>query len=121
MEPVYIYTATVDRVVDGDTIDCTVDLGFNTKTSIRFRIFSATHSYFDTPETWRPKTEAENKHGSDATKRAVELLEGKEVTLKSIKKGKYRYLAEVFLADGENYANVMIQEGFQKKSDYSDS
>jgi micrococcal nuclease len=120
MKPVYIYQAVVDRVVDGDTIDCTVDLGFNTKTSIRFRIFSGNHEYFDTPEVWRPKTQKEMEHGRAASQRAQELLQGKKVVLKSIKKGKYRYLAEVFLADGRNYADVMIQEGFQKNESYHD-
>lgn len=118
MQPVYIYTAHVDRVVDGDTIDCTVDLGFNTKTAIRFRIFSENHEYFDTPETWRPKTKQEEKHGEAAKKRAIELLEGKQVTLKSIKKGKYRYLAEVYMDTGANFADQMVNEGFQKRDSY---
>lgn len=118
MKPVYTYKAEVIRVVDGDTIDCSVDLGFNTKTDVRFRIFSEEHAYFDTPETWRPKTEGEKEHGSEATARAKELMAGQKVVLKSIKKGKYRYLAEVFLPDGRNYANVMIEEGYQKRDDY---
>ena len=118
MKPVYTYKAHVIKVVDGDTIDCSVDLGFNTKTDVRFRIYTDDHSYFDTPETWRPKTEEEAKHGSQAKARASELLEGQEIVLKSVKEGKYRYLAEVFLPDGRNYANVMIEEGYQKRDNY---
>lgn len=118
MKPVYTYKATVTNVVDGDTIDCSVDLGFNTKTDIRFRIFTQDDEYFDTPETWRPKTESEKNHGTKASLRAEELLAGQEVVLRSIRKGKYRYLAEVFLSDGRNYANIMIEEGYQKRNDY---
>ena len=118
MKPVYTYKAIVTNVVDGDTIDCNVDLGFNTSTDIRFRIFSQDDKYFDTPETWRPKTEGEKKHGTEASLRAEELLSGQKVVLRSIRKGKYRYLAEVFLPDGRNYANIMIEEGFQKRDNY---
>jgi len=118
MKPVYTYKATVVKVVDGDTIDCNVNLGFNTSTDIRFRIFTQDDDYFDTPETWRPKTEGEKEHGTEASVRARELLDGQEVVLRSIKKGKYRYLAEVFLPDGRNYANVMIEEGYQKRNNY---
>jgi len=120
MKPVYTYSAEVVRVVDGDTIDCRVELGFNTKTDVRFRVYSEDQKYFDTPETWRPKTEDEAEHGSQSSIRAKELLEGQKIVLKSIKKGKYRYLAEVFLPDGRNYANVMVKEGYQKRDKYED-
>jgi len=118
MKPIYIYRGEVVRVVDGDTIDCKVDLGFNSSMDIRFRVYSEDASYFDTPETWRPKTEGEKEHGTEASVRARELLIGQKIVLKSIKKGKYRYLAEVFLEDGRNYANIMIEEGFQKRENY---
>ena len=34
----YEYNAHVERVVDGDTIDCTIDLGFSTWKKIRVRM-----------------------------------------------------------------------------------
>ena len=34
----YIYNAKLDRVVDGDTVDATVDLGFDTWKFIRIRL-----------------------------------------------------------------------------------
>lgn len=115
--PEYRYNAIVEKVVDGDTIDCLVDLGFNTNTTVRFRIISSSET-FDTPETWRPKTTGEKKHGEKAKARAVSLLENQEIVLRSVKKGKYRYLAEVFLPDGSNYADKMISEGYQKRDSY---
>ena len=41
----YEYKATVDRVVDGDTVDFIVDLGFSVKIKIRGRFAGV-----DTPE-----------------------------------------------------------------------
>ena len=41
----YEYKATVDRVVDGDTVDFIVDLGFSVKIKIRTRLAGV-----DTPE-----------------------------------------------------------------------
>ena len=115
--PEYIYNAIVENVVDGDTVDCLVDLGFNATNRIRFRI-KDDEVYFDTPETWRPKTEAEEAHGEAAKARTIELLEGNRVVLKSAKKGKYRYVAEIFLEDGRSYTDLMISEGFQKREKY---
>jgi micrococcal nuclease len=42
---VYEYKAKVDRVVDGDTVDFIVDLGFNVNIKIRTRLVGV-----DTPE-----------------------------------------------------------------------
>ena len=36
----YTYNAKLDRVVDGDTVDATVDLGFDTWKFIRIKLFS---------------------------------------------------------------------------------
>lgn len=65
----YTYDALIVRVVDGDTVDAEVDLGFSLKYNARFRIKG-----LDTPETWRPKSEAERVHGKAATGFATELL-----------------------------------------------
>ncbi len=45
----YEYRAKVDRVVDGDTVDFIVDLGFNTSIKIRTRLIGV-----DTPERGHP-------------------------------------------------------------------
>jgi len=34
----YTYKATVDRVVDGDTVDALIDLGFDTLKKVRSRM-----------------------------------------------------------------------------------
>lgn len=112
----YEYSATVTRIVDADTVEMIVDLGFKMTTKGRFRIKG-----FDAPETWRPKCKEEKEHGELATKFASGLLLNKKVIIKTDKDpiGIYgRYVAEVFLEDGSNFANIMINEGFQKRDDY---
>ena len=111
----YTYKATITRVVDGDTFDADVDLGFGIVARHRFRIDG-----IDTPETWRPINENEHAHGEKATARAKELLEGKTLNLVTKKKsGIYgRYSAVVTIEDGRDYATVMIEEGFEKLDSY---
>lgn len=115
IEPNYEYKGRVTRVVDADTVDAKLDLGFGLTITQRFRIDA-----FDAPETWRPRNEAEAIHGSSASKRAVELLMDKELIFRTSKTaGIYgRYGAQIFLPDGQDYANLMISEGFEKRPDY---
>ena len=115
VDNLYQYKATVIRVVDADTIDAAVDVGFGIVMNQRFRI-----NDWDAPETWRPKNEAEEIHGKAATARAVVLLMGKNIILRSTKvPGIYgRYGADIWLEDGSNYVDVMINEGFSKNDEY---
>lgn len=114
----YEYKGTITRVVDGDTVDATLDLGFGIKFSLRVRIDD-----YDAPETWRPSCDEELQHGLQATKRAKELLEGKEAIIRTTKLGIYgRYGASIFVSapgrDEANFANIMISEGFAKRKSY---
>jgi len=112
----YNYKAIVTRVVDGDTFDATVDLGFGVFKKHRFRLKDV-----DTPETWRPKTEAEKKHGLLATKYVIELIEHKSVILSSVKSAVYsRYEAYVTLQDGTDLGTLLIENGFEKLDKYED-
>ena len=113
----YKYNGRVTRVVDADTVDAELDLGFGITMNQRFRIDG-----FDAPETWRPRNEAEKKHGEEATARAIQLLAEEElvfITTKVI--GIFgRYGAQIILKDGNDYTNVMIQENFSKKETYDE-
>ena len=111
----YQYKAKVVRIVDADTVDAAVDMGFGIIMHQRFRI-----NDYDAPETWRPRNEIEQKHGAEATARATQLLLGKDILLKSTKvAGIYgRFGATIWLEDGRDFAQVMISEGFSKKKEY---
>lgn len=114
----YQYRAHVIRVIDGDTVEAVVDLGFDVKITKSIRVIAESHPYFDTPETWRPKTEAERLHGESAKARAIELLNDKNIILDSLKDGKYRYVAKIKLDNNVDYGDLMINEGYQKRDDY---
>jgi micrococcal nuclease len=112
----YNYKAYVTNIVDGDTFDATVDLGFTITTKQRFRLKDV-----DTPETWRPKTESEREHGKRATDFVTPLLLNKEVTLTSVKSAVYsRYEAYVTLSDGSDLGTLLIENDLVKLDNYED-
>lgn len=115
LNPLYRYKGRVHRVVDADTVDGYLDMGFNLFTLQRLRIDG-----FDAPETWRPRNEAERTHGKAATARAKELLEGMDLIFTTSKDiGIYgRYGASITLSGGRSFSEIMISEGFQKKETY---
>jgi micrococcal nuclease len=90
----YEYKANVDRVVDGDTIDCTIDLGFSTWKKIRVRMEG-----INTPES-RTRDLEEKKRGLAAKDRLVEILShnNNKCILKVSGLGKFgRALASVYV------------------------
>jgi len=112
---VYTYKAKVIKIVDGDTMDVVTDLGFNMTMKIRLRVMN-----IDTPEVFKPESEAEALHGAEASRRAKELLLDKEVTIQTFKDASAynRYSAKVTLSDGRDFCEIMLKEGYQKKEKY---
>lgn len=110
----YNYKAYVNRVVDGDTFEATIDLGFKIQTTQMFRLKD-----IDTPETYRPKSEEERLHGERATEFVKKLIEHKTINIETFKLGIYgRYTASVTLEDGNDLAELLIENGFEKKEQY---
>ena len=64
----YIYNAKLDRVVDGDTVDALVDLGFDTWKKVRIRLVG-----INAPES-RTRDLEEKARGLAAKIRLEELL-----------------------------------------------
>ena len=90
----YEYKAVVDRVVDGDTIDVTIDLGFKVWKKMRVRMEG-----INTPES-RTRDLEEKKRGLAAKDRLKNILEfnNNECILKVSGVGKYgRALATVLV------------------------
>ena len=81
----YTYNATVVKIVDGDTIDAEIDLGFDIKIKKRIRL-----SGINAPES-RTRNLAEKKMGLASKARLKEMLEGSanEFELESQDIGKY--------------------------------
>jgi micrococcal nuclease len=91
------YGATVLRVVDGDTVDLMIDLGFNIHHKIRVRLYGV-----NTPET-RTKDLAEKQMGLSAKKFTEDWIsKHKWVYVNTIpdKNDKYgRVLARIFSSE----------------------
>jgi len=102
----FVYRATLDRVIDGDTFDCVLDLGFDVKLNKqRVRLAG-----IDTPES-RTRNLAEKALGLKAKDRLIELCTG-TFKVKSLGKGKYgRILGIPYTADGEDICQKLISEG----------
>ena len=112
----YEYKALITNVVDGDTYDFQIDLGFGITYNDRLRLYGV-----DTPEV----RGVERPQGLAVTEQVKKLIEGKEVLLKSKKwKGKYgRFVAQVmFYTDTEfdplDLGNYLLNKGMAKKVDY---
>ena len=111
----YIYRAKLVKVVDGDTIDALIDVGFDIWVKKRIR--------YKGIDTWESRTRDldEKKKGLAAKARNKELLESVSsksgyFRIKSYGTGKYgRVLADIFVQDKEgNSINVnqqLIKEG----------
>tara|TARA_R110001592_G_scaffold205960_1_gene456623 strand:+ start:1402 stop:1791 length:390 start_codon:yes stop_codon:yes gene_type:complete len=111
----YIYRGKLDRVVDGDTIDAMIDVGFDIWVKKRIR--------FKGIDTWESRTRdlAEKAKGLEAKARLIELLDKVSskpgfFRIKSYGLGKYgRLLGEIFIMDKDenqiNINNKLIEEG----------
>ena len=98
----YEYKAKVINVVDGDTIDALVDLGFKVQIMQRLRL-----TRVDTPERTQP--------GYAAARDFVRgLVEGKEVTITTHKVSKWGYFLADVVIDGRDVSDLLIVSNLGK-------
>tara|TARA_Y100001938_G_C8061254_1_gene417426 strand:+ start:81 stop:476 length:396 start_codon:yes stop_codon:yes gene_type:complete len=102
----FVYRANLVRVVDGDTLDADLQLGFSVvlqKQRIRL-------AGIDTPES-RTRNLEEKALGLKAKERLQELCQG-TFKVKSLGKGKYgRILGIPYTEDGKDICQKLIKEG----------
>jgi len=116
MEPNYVYRCIVTRVVDGDTCDVSIDLGFDCWIKDRVRLIG-----IDTPES-RTRNKKEKALGLAAKARLKELLKvasdipgkrgKKQVYLQTSKEGKGKFgriLGSIWV-NGQNVNGVLVSE-----------
>lgn len=105
MKDNYVRPGEVIRVIDGDTVDIEVDLGFDIKTLVRFRLLG-----IDTPEI----RGEEKEEGLKAKAALIQLFAGynRKVTVFSRKyDGFKRALADIWVND--IHVNTwLLQNGF---------
>lgn len=109
----------INRIVDGDTIDATIDLGFDVLYKTRVRLYG-----INTPET-RTKDLEEKERGLAAKARLNEMITiatkmGHHLILQSEEKDKYgRYLGTIIIQDcrpdhkdrKSNVNQMLVEEG----------
>ena len=104
----YGYSCKLDRVVDGDTCDALIDLGFDTFVKKRIRFFGV--------DTWESRTrnKEEKVKGLAAKAYVKDLLENSDdgkFSIISHGVGKYgRVLGELFVKGYDKSVNELLKE-----------
>ena len=108
----YEYRASIRRVIDGDTVDVDIDLGFDVKLEDeRVRIVG-----IDTPES-RTSDPVEDLFGEAAKARVKELLDGDVVLRTQLNKhgedmrGKFGRVLGDFVIGNRTLTEILIAEG----------
>lgn len=103
----YEYKAKVVKVIDGDTVDLDIDVGFNITIRQRVRLMG-----IDTPES-RTKDLAEKEKGLKAKHLTEECaLKAKDTVVKTYKDDKYGRMLVDLICDGVNVNKKLIDAGF---------
>lgn len=117
------YRCKLDRVVDGDTVDLVIDLGFHISIKERFRL-----AKIDAPES-RTLNREEKKKGLASTAFLEGLLDTISMKVKTDKdtKGKYgRWIGTIFVSESEDpklldWVDVnmmMVESGYAVLKEY---
>lgn len=119
MKDEYVYEAKLKRVIDGDTLELIVDLGFGVLRVDKFRLLGV-----NTPEVYGvKKTSEEYARGKIASAVTEQWFEdnGEDVIIRSydaqkaIKTGKYgRWLIVVYpLNSNPSLNDILVSEGYK--------
>ena len=104
----YGYSCKLDRVIDGDTCDALIDLGFDTYVKKRIRFYGV--------DTWESRTRnlEEKKKGLAAKAFVEDLLKNSDdgkFSIISHGVGKYgRVLGEIFVKGHDTSVNQLLME-----------
>ena len=94
-----------ERIVDGDTVDLWINLGFSTFVKKRVRLMG-----INAPES-RTRDLEEKKLGLAAKARLAQLLEGGKCDLDSHELGKYGRVLGTLWVDGDDLNQRLVDEG----------
>ena len=111
----YEYRCKVLKIIDGDTVDVDIDLGFGiVLKNERVRVMG-----IDTPES-RTRDKVEKQFGLAAKKRLKEMLDNKSGPILKTQinkkgedmKGKFGRILGDFLVDGKKVSKILCEQGF---------
>ena len=111
MKPEYCYHATVQKIVDADTLDLVIDCGFNIKMTQRIRVAGI--------DAWETRGE-EREKGLKAKEFVESIMNvGTKVIVKTGKdKGKYgRYIGRIY-CNGLDLSEVLVEHGHAEFVEY---
>tara|TARA_R110000787_G_scaffold136884_1_gene249512 strand:- start:78 stop:461 length:384 start_codon:yes stop_codon:yes gene_type:complete len=110
MELIYYYKVKeITKIVDGDTVDLLVDVGFDLSLEIRVRLRGI--------NAWESRTRnlAEKKKGLAAKARLKEMCQTAfdkgTLTIKTTEKGKYGRYIGILYAGYRSLNDAMVKEG----------
>ncbi|MBU0467608.1 MAG: hypothetical protein KKF78_11310 [Candidatus Omnitrophica bacterium] len=114
-QQLFTYAAEVIKIVDGDTLDLDIDVGFRLKLEHRVRFRGINCPEISTPEGQKAKAFLEGEFA----KCVVEKLESKGehaarpvVVVKTYKRGLYgRYIVDIYYLPGESNPEVIAKKG----------
>lgn len=113
---IYAYRAQVSRIVDGDTVDVDIDLGFNAWLhNERLRLYGV-----NAPEV-RTRNLVEKARGKAATAWLVDQLAAGELLVRSVgfdAVGKFGRSLAVLFVNGVNVNQAMIEAGHAELNYY---
>jgi micrococcal nuclease len=103
----YYYKVEILRVVDGDTVDVRMDLGFNVWHKCRVRLVG-----INAPES-RTRDKEEKKRGLAAKDWLINILESAQtdIEMQSHGVGKYGRVLGVLYINDVNINDLMVKEG----------
>lgn len=114
-KPFKEYKATVTEIVDGDTVEVVIDMGFGVSYRDKLRLLD-----FDAPETFRPCCEEERQLGIICKNSLTSSVLNKTVVLRTFKQETEKYgriLAQIFV-DGVDIIGTMKAAGYEKKPEW---
>lgn len=109
----YEYWGQVSHIVDGDTFDVGISMGFDLSTQARIRLLGV-----DTPEIHGVKKRSQEFHHGQASMDYVNTLlkvgDWLELRIRQSAREKYgRWLAVAFMGDGTCLNALLIQRGYR--------
>lgn len=113
-DALYNYKCKVLRVIDGDTVEVDVDLGFSTWKKVTLRL-----DFIDAPEI-RTKDLEEKAKGIEATEFLANLLLDNNpdavIYIQSNSVDDFgRSIAKIFTQEGDNVNSILLESGFAKE------
>jgi len=124
ISPQYLYSCTIDRVVDADTYDVTIDVGFRIMHRVRVRLVDVDSRgqpvgidcpEIGTEEGRQAHREAVAKIAAiDANQSTIQTFKPDSLDTSTLRDSFGRYLAAIFL-DGKSLAGWFTETGHAKK------